>query len=223
MNHFVENILKHYIRESQQGYGSTIFGVILLIAAILLFKFAAPLSLLKGLAIPSFLIGLIMGLGGVTDGHFARKSITEQISLYENNREAFFNQEVPKVEKIHKSWKDIRIIWSVITLTGITLLFAAKKDYLKGVALGTIILSLAGHTEEAISKNFNEKYYKEVLEEAVKNDSVSLNNGTHSSNNSSFDTTNNQLHSEQNDKPKKHHQHKKEMPKTFLNNKFYNQ
>jgi hypothetical protein len=165
---FAETILWYYVRESKQGFGSAIFGVILISTAFALFKFASPLSLIKGLAIPSLVIGLLMGIGGLADGYISRKSIPEKIGLFKSDRKEFFKQEVPKVEKTHQSWRDIRIFWGIFTLIGVVLFFAVKRDYWTGVAIGTFVLSLAGHTEEAISKNFNEQYYEAVLSESRK-------------------------------------------------------
>ncbi|GHT80835.1 hypothetical protein FACS189467_3840 [Bacteroidia bacterium] len=165
---FIETILKYYVRESWQGFGSAIFGSIVIAAAILLFKFANPLSWFRGLTIPFLLVGLIMGLGGLGDGIISRRAIPEKVALFEQDQSAFFSQEVTKVEKTHQSWRGIKIFWSIMTAAGVVLLFVVKKEYWIGVAVGTIVLSIAGHIEEAISKNFNERYYEAVLAEANK-------------------------------------------------------
>ena len=160
---FLDTIINHYIRESQQGMGAAIFGGLLLIAAILLFRFAHPLSFLRGLTIPFLLIGLVMGLGGSVDSYLARKAVSESTVLYKKDRKAFWDQESIKVQKTHRSWRRIILVWSLISVTGIALLFSAGKSYWTGVAIGTILVSVAGHVEEAISRNFNEKYYQKVM------------------------------------------------------------
>lgn len=161
--HFLDHIVKHYLRESQQGFGSALFGGILLIGALLFFRFAPALSFGRGLMLPFLVIGLIMGLGGFADGYGARRAMSRKAELYNRDPHAFFSQEVPQVERTHKGWKRIRIIWGAISLLGVVLLITVRKQYWLGVALGTLILSIAGHIEEAISKNFNERYYQEVL------------------------------------------------------------
>ena len=162
---FLNTIIKHYLRESQQGLGAAIFGGLLLIAAILLFRFAHPLSFLRGMTIPFLLIGLVMGLGGSVDSYLARRSVSESTMLYQKDRKAFLDQESIKVQKTHRSWRKIILFWSLISVTGIALLFSAGKSYRAGVAIGTILVSIAGHVEEAISRNFNEKYYHQVMDE----------------------------------------------------------
>ncbi|MDR1983973.1 MAG: hypothetical protein LBQ28_04020 [Prevotellaceae bacterium] len=91
------------------GFGSAIFGVIVIVAAILLFKFANPASWLKSLAIPFMLVWLIMGIGGSADGYISRKSIPEKVSLFEKDQKDFFSKEIVKVEKTHNSWQGIRV------------------------------------------------------------------------------------------------------------------
>ncbi|QEC78526.1 hypothetical protein [Mucilaginibacter ginsenosidivorax] len=163
---FLKIIAWYYHSEAKHGYIGAAIGILLLIAASLLLKYASPLSLLKGLALPLFFGGLIFGLGGGIDGHMTEKARPQKLSLYQQNSQAFFKEEVSKVEKTHRSWFGIRLFWSAITLTGIALLFTLKKDFWIGVGLGTLFLGLLGHVEEAISMKRNERYWKEVLKSA---------------------------------------------------------
>lgn len=162
---FLDKIIQHYLRESHQGLGAAIFGGLLLIGALLLFRFARPSSLLRGFTLPFLLIGIIMGLGGSLDSYHARQSIAQKTALFEKDKKAFFTQETQQVQKTHRSWKRIFITWSIFTVSGIVMLLGIRKSYWTGVAIGTILVSMAGHVEEAISKNFNEKYYHQVMEE----------------------------------------------------------
>lgn len=163
---FLDTIIHHYVRESQQGLGAAIFGGLLLIAAILLFRFTHPLSFLRGFTLPFLLIGLVMGLGGSVDEFLASRAVAASTASYKKDRKAFFEQESIKVQKTHRSWRRIILTWSLITVTGIALLFNSGKSYWTGVAIGTILVSMAGHVEEAISRNFNEKYYHQVMNAA---------------------------------------------------------
>jgi uncharacterized membrane protein YkvI len=53
-----------------------------------------------------------------------------------------------------------------LSIAGIVLLFAVKREYWTGIAIGALLMSMAGHIEETISKNFNEQYYEAVIAEA---------------------------------------------------------
>jgi hypothetical protein len=163
----LQHIIAYYTRESHQGFSGAVFGGLLLVAAVLLGKFATPLSLLKGLTIPFLIFGLMVGIAGFGDGYLSRKALPQKMNLYQQDKQAFFKQEGPKVERTHQSWLGIRIFWTVVTIAGIALLFTVKKNYWIGVGLGTLLLGFSGNIEEAISMKFNEKYYHQVLKAAV--------------------------------------------------------
>jgi hypothetical protein len=140
--------------------------VLLLISGLLLWRFAKPLSLLKGLSPPLLIIGLLMSIGGFGDGYVTRKALPQKLHLYQQNKPAFFKEEVPKVERTHRSWFGIRVFWGVLAFAGAILLFTMKKSYWMGVGLGALLMGIAGNIEEAISMRFNERYYREVLQAA---------------------------------------------------------
>ena len=163
---FIQKITQYYHTESRHGFTGAALGVLLIIAGLLLWRFGKPLSLLKGLSLPFLFIGLVMGIGGFGDGYVTRKALPEKLRLYQDNKQAFFKEEVPKVERTHHSWLRIRIVWSVLALAGAVLLFTVRKSYWLGVGLGALLMGIAGNIEEAISMRFNERYYLEVLQAA---------------------------------------------------------
>ncbi|WCT14089.1 hypothetical protein [Mucilaginibacter jinjuensis] len=129
-------------------------------------KLAGPLSVLKGLTIPLIIGGLFFGIAGAASGVYTKRSFVEKLKLYEHDKPAFFKAEVPRVEKIHKSWFGVRLVWTVVALSGLSLLIFAKKNYLMGVGLGILLFGLMGHVVEAFSYARNEKYKNDVLKEA---------------------------------------------------------
>jgi hypothetical protein len=52
------------------------------------------------------------------------------------------------------------------TAIGVGFLLFGKGPYYTGVGLSAILLTLTGHVEETISMRFNERYYRQVIEEA---------------------------------------------------------
>lgn len=163
---FIQKILQYYHTESRHGFTGAVIGILLLIASLLLWRLAKPLSLLKGLSLPFLVIGLLMGIGGFGDGYVTRKALPEKVRLFQDNKRAFFKEEVPKVERTHRSWRGIRIFWGIVTLAGAILLFTMKKSYWIGVGLGALLMGILGNIEEAVSMRFNERYYREVLQAA---------------------------------------------------------
>jgi len=166
---FLDNITKHYLRESKQGFGAAILGGILLIAAFVLFKFAQPFTILRGLLMPFTVGGLVFTIGGSVHGFKIRRAMVKGSALYRMDERAFLEKEIISVERTHRSWRRVFTIWSIITLVGTGLLFTAKQKNLTGVALGTIIVGIMGFMEETSSKSFNEKYYQLVINESQNN------------------------------------------------------
>ncbi|MGN8070192.1 hypothetical protein [Mucilaginibacter sp. 22184] len=163
---FIQKITQYYHTESRHGFTGAAFGVLLIIVGLLFWRFSKPLSLLKGLSLPLLVIGLVMGMGGFGDGYVTQKALPQKLRLYRENKQAFFKEEVPKVERTHHSWLRIRIVWSVLAFAGALLLFTVKKSYWIGVGLGALLMGIIGNVEEAISMRFNERYYQEVLQAA---------------------------------------------------------
>jgi hypothetical protein len=159
---------KHYRRESRQGFGAAIVGGILLIAALIIFKSAYPQTVQRGLFMPLLAGGLVFGIGGSVHGFKVRKSMAKGISLYRMDKRSLLHMEIVNAERIHRSWRRVFGIWTAVALAGTVLVFTAKKKNMTGVALGILIVSLAGFLEETNSRSFNERYYQLVTEESVK-------------------------------------------------------
>ncbi|WP_293305043.1 hypothetical protein [Pedobacter sp. UBA5917] len=172
---FFDKMTAYYQGES--GYGGLMIGaggLLLLLLAVLAWKFANPFSFLKGLTIPLMIGGLFLGIAGSASGYFTRKSFAEKLKTYRYDRKAFFKEEVTKVEKIHKSWFGVRIGWTVVVLGGLMMLLLAKRNFLMGVGLGILIFGLLGHLVEAFSFIRNEKYHDIVIEAAKKETSTEI-------------------------------------------------
>jgi hypothetical protein len=143
-----------------------VIGGLLIIGGLLFWKFAGPLSLVKGLTIPLFAFGLLTGLGGGVDAYFTKKALPEKIARYNKDKSAFFKEETAKVGKTHRSWKAIRWAWAGMSFVGLGLLLTMKKNYWIGVGLGTLLLGAAEYIAETGSMKFNEKYYHRVMDAA---------------------------------------------------------
>jgi hypothetical protein len=166
--HFIETVKRYYIRELKQCFGSAVWGGILIVCWALVFRPAPSATLVRGLAIPSLVAGLIFGIGGLFAGFNTRRTMTGRLSLFHADQKAFFDQEVLKVERTHRAWRRIRAFWGMLTGIGVGLALFASAPFLTGVGVGTFVLSFSGHIEEAISMRFNERYYRAVLAEVRK-------------------------------------------------------
>jgi len=163
---FLQKMITYYQNESGHNSLKVLASAVLLLflGGFLSWKFAGPLSILKGLTIPLFIGGLFFGIAGAASGIHTKRTFVEKLKLYERDKTAFFTAEVPRVEKIHKSWFGIRLTWGLVAFSGLGLLLFAKRHYMMGVGLGILIFGLVGQIVEAFSFHRNEQYYKAVLE-----------------------------------------------------------
>ncbi len=167
---FTEHIITYYTTESKHGFaGGMVSGIILLIVAILFWRFSNPQTIVKGLAVILFIGGLIFGIGGYYAGSSAKKALPEKTQLYRTNKQQFIVQEFEKVETIHKSWTGIKIFWTAFIVLGLFLIFATAKPFWTGIAIGAMIVGVIGHIEETVSMQHNGKYRTEVIQFKAEN------------------------------------------------------
>ncbi|OKS88759.1 hypothetical protein [Mucilaginibacter polytrichastri] len=165
----LESIIHYYNGEVRHGFYGALLGGLLLIAGALLWKWAGPLSLLKGLSWPMVLIGLLVGIGGAASSFVTRKAIPARVEQYRKDPATFLEQESVKVEKTHKSWSGIRLFWGILSFGGLILSLTIGRPFWLGVGLGTLASGILLSVFEHYSMKFNEQYYQQVTTAASSN------------------------------------------------------
>ena len=127
------------------------------------------MSLLKGFSVPMLLFGLLVGVGGAADGVYTRKATSAKIALYQKDSTTFLKQEKVKTEKTHRGWHGIRIMWSVLGLSGLVLSLLIRQPFWTGAGLGTVALTILISVFEFYSMRFNERYYHTIQSASVEN------------------------------------------------------
>jgi hypothetical protein len=169
----LQTIINYYHGEARHGFWAAIIGGLLLIGSMVLWKWASPLPLLKGFAVPMLLFGLLMGIGGAADNIYTKKSTPGKIALYQKDSTAFLKQEKVKIEKTHRGWHGIRIFWGILGFGGVLFSLLIRKPFWIGAGLGTVALAIFLSPFEFYSMRFNERYYHAIqsatLQEANNN------------------------------------------------------
>jgi hypothetical protein len=163
----LQSIISYYQGEARHGFWGAVIGGLLLIGGFVLWKWASPLSLFKGLSVPMFLFGLLVGIGGGADSFYTSKLTPGKIALYQKDSTAFLQQEKIKVEKTHRGWHGIRIFWSLLGLGGVLLSFLIRKPFWIGGGLGMLALAIIISLFELYSMRFNERYYHAIQSAAT--------------------------------------------------------
>lgn len=171
----LQTIIDYYHGEARHGFWMAFIGALLLIGGIVLLKWAAPLSLLKGLTIPMFLFGLIVGIGGAADGIYTRKITPTKVEQYQKDSKGFLIKEKAKVEKTHRGWPGLRRMWTILGISGaIIALILFRKPFWLGAGLGIAGLAVLISLFELFSMRFNERYYHTIMESKVNATSSSI-------------------------------------------------
>lgn len=158
----LQTIIDYYHGEARHGFWAAVIGGLLLIGGLVLWKWASPLSLLKGFAVPMFLFGLLMGIGGLADNIYTKKATPGKIELYKKSPTDFLKQEKIKTEKTHRGWHGIRIFWGILGLSGVILSLLIRKPFWIGAGIGTVVLAIFLSLFEFYSMRFNELYYHTI-------------------------------------------------------------
>lgn len=166
---FLKTMEWYYQSEYKHGYITAVLaGGLLLISVLALWKFSGSVTLLKGVSAALVMGGFIFAIGGAWAAIKTHKELPEKVQMFRLDAKNFFKEEVAKVERIHQNWFGIKLMWSLIAVTGLILLVVATKNYWIGWGLGLLLIGLIAHIEEIISFRRNELYRHEVLAEQKK-------------------------------------------------------
>ena len=170
----LQTIISYYQGETRHGFWGAIIGGLLLTGGFMLWKWASPLSLLKGFSVPMFLFGLLVGIGGGAAGFHTSQLTPGKIALYQNDSTTFLKQEKVTVEKTHRGWPGIRIFWALLGLSGLLLFFLIRQPFWIGAGLGTLALASSIALFELYSMHFNERYYQAIQSATAQKSTINL-------------------------------------------------
>ncbi|RYD87330.1 MAG: hypothetical protein EOP50_20925, partial [Sphingobacteriales bacterium] len=155
-------ITQYYQGEAKHGFWGAVAGGLLLLVSLALWKWAAPLSMLKGLSVPMLVFGLLVGLGGGLSSYNTSKATPSKLALYRTDPNAFLKQEHVKVTQTHQGWRGIQVFWSVLGVAGLLLSLFIRLPFWAGAGLGILALAVLILFFEMYSMRFNDRYYKVI-------------------------------------------------------------
>lgn len=154
---------KYFLAEKQAALAFLILGITTVIAGLVSYFVARPNPLtMKGLAIPFFVIGLIMSIVGATvytKADKQRKEISYQMGL--EPKIYATNIELPRMEKVMNSITILLYIEAFLFLTGAGLFLffrQADNNIWKGIGIGLVVMSAMALFLDYSAKNRAMKY-----------------------------------------------------------------
>lgn len=157
------DIEKYFLAEKQGSLLFLVIGVIAVIAA-LIFFFGIKTSFYKGVAVPLIILGLIMGMMGYSIYSKADEARKKMVYAYDMNPGEIKEKEIPRMEKLVKSFPVYKYAEGFLVIIGLFLFFYFKNGdtniSLKGVGAGLAIIAAIALFVELAAASRGEAYLK---------------------------------------------------------------
>ena len=157
-------LMNQYFREEKVE--SLIFGIvsILLIVLSCYLFFGVKSSFSKGIATVLLVSGLTGCIVGGTVFFRTDQQVRELTSLFKNNPNGFLQKELPRMEKVMKSFKMYKFIYLVSFLCALSFIYLLKVEYWQGLALGLLVFGTLGMIIDLVAERRGELYLNALLE-----------------------------------------------------------
>lgn len=141
------DIEKYFNAEKAESLLFLGIGIAGIIVAVL-FLFVLKTQFYKGAAVPLVLVGVVMGIVGYTVYTRSDGDRIRNVYAYDMNPGELKEKELPRMEKVMKSFVTIRYVEMILAVTGLILFFYfrvnTEKQFWAGLGLGLLIMALLG-------------------------------------------------------------------------------
>lgn len=148
----------YYKGEQNEAFVMLIAGIIIGCISICIWKVSTSHSFSRGMFIPLLVLSLFCFGAGLFNYYNNGKRIVDKTALYKQSREAFFEEEIPKMQNMKSWWTPLRITWTAMLVIGVIIIFSTDTYFWQGVAVGIIIFGAAGHVIDGVAYERNESY-----------------------------------------------------------------
>lgn len=159
------DIENYFIAEKQGGFLFLLIGVAAIIAGIVFYFFLRS-SLHRGIAIPVFLIGLLMVVVGYTVYNNSDNDRLRNVYAYDMNPTELKEKELPRMTTVMKSFVVYRYteIFLVLVGTGLFIYFLKDADnsFWKGLGLGLACMALIALASDYFAEKRGTIYTKGI-------------------------------------------------------------
>lgn len=165
---FLETMQQYYEGERLGAILFGCWGIFCAVFSIFLWRRRKIRPILHGLFYPLAFLGLFGILAGAALGFKNTQRLGDFPGTYQADPKTFIQNEVTRFEKsggINDLWFPLKIMWGVFILTGLVLRFGIKKDLLRGVGIGLVILGASGMLLDTVSERRAKEYAARLLTE----------------------------------------------------------
>lgn len=155
------DIEKYFIAEKQESLVFLFVGIGAVIAATLFFL-VYKTSLLKGMAIPLAVFGLLFAIVGYTIYKRSDEDRKRNIYAYDMNPSDLKEKEIPRMQKVVRDFVVYRWAEVAVLVAGCVLFFLYRnnesRQLLVGVGIGCIIMGVFGLLTDAFAEKRGHVY-----------------------------------------------------------------
>ncbi len=163
---FLETMLQYYEGERLGAILFGCWGIFCAAISIFLWRQRRAKPIFHGLFYPLAFLGLFGILAGAALGYKNTERLGNFPQSYQSDPKAFVEREVTRFEKaggINDLWLPLKILWGVLILTGLVMRFGIKKEVVRGVGIGLLILGASGMLLDTVSEQRAKKYTARLL------------------------------------------------------------
>lgn len=160
---FIDHAITWCKGEIFEGKLIFLFGVLVVVIAILFFKFGGTHNA-KAMLFPLLITGLLFSIMGGGMVYNNNKRIVEYQKSYEEDPEAFMLSEKERAENFISWYPKTRWIFAIIGIIGIAMNIFWTTPLMRAIGITLIILMLATYVVDHFSEERAGTYFKHIVE-----------------------------------------------------------
>jgi hypothetical protein len=165
---FETTLLAYYKGEKTEALLLFVFGCIIAIISVFIWRNIHTNGILKGLFYPMLFLTLLSIFAGGYNTMNNQKRLMTFPAIYANDNHRFIKKEIQRFEAnngVNSWWMPLKITWSILSILGVLILFFNINDFIRGVSLGLIIWGCFGLIVDSFAHQRAILYTAELLKQ----------------------------------------------------------
>lgn len=161
---FIEHTMNWTRGELLEATLISVTSLLLIAGAGLFWKYGTTPAA-KGIILPLLVVGLILGVSGVSMLVSNQKRLVEFEQSYQQAPAEFVLKEKERVESFLPWYKQVRIMVTVLLIMGMAIVWFSSSVSLHGIAIGLTLFAISSIVIDHFSNERAQIYYQHILEQ----------------------------------------------------------
>ncbi|MFC1834253.1 hypothetical protein ACFL2Q_05905 [Thermodesulfobacteriota bacterium] len=137
---FLNHMLVYFNSEKTLGVLSIPMGAgVLILSGFVWYSHRDALA--SGMIVPLAIFGIVAVAGGTLLVHRTDKQMEQLTQLFQEDKRAFVEQELPRMEKVNANWPRLKVAYAIVVIVSLAVLFFVNKEWFTGLAMALILMS----------------------------------------------------------------------------------